>query len=126
MTRWSTKDLTGRLLSKQVEEHADQWEVVEFPAIFPESGKALWPGYWKLKELEGVKASISVSKWEAQWMQNPTSEEGAILKRQWWKKWTKKEVPEMHFVIQSYDTAFSKKETADLLSYYHLVRVSTR
>ena len=113
MTRWSTKDLTGRLLSKQVEEHADQWEVVEFPAIFPESGKALWPGYWKIEELEGVKASIPVSKWEAQWMQNPTSEEGAILKRQWWKKWTKKEVPEMHFVIQSYDTAFSKKETAD-------------
>ena len=113
MTRWSTKDLTGRLLSKQSQEHADQWEVVEFPAIFPESGKALWPGYWKIEELEGVKASLPVSKWEAQWMQNPTSEEGAILKREWWKKWTKKEVPEMHFVIQSYDTAFSKKETAD-------------
>ena len=113
MTRWSTKDLTGRLLSKQVEDHADQWEVVEFPAIFPESGKALWPEYWRLEELQGVKASLPVSKWEAQWMQNPTSEEGAILKREWWKKWNKKEVPEMHYVIQSYDTAFSKKETAD-------------
>jgi len=66
-----------------------------------------------LEELEGVKASLPVSKWEAQWMQNPTSEEGAILKREWWKKWSKKEVPEMHYVIQSYDTAFSKKETAD-------------
>ena len=73
MTRWSTKDLTGRLLSKQVEDHADQWEVVEFPAIFPESGKALWPEYWRLEELQGVKASLPVSKWEAQWMQNPTS-----------------------------------------------------
>ena len=113
MTRWGTKDLTGRLLNKQAEDHADQWEVVEFPAIFPDSGKALWPGYWKLEELEGVKASLPVSKWEAQWMQNPTSEEGAILKREWWKKWSKKEVPEMHYVIQSYDTAFSKKETAD-------------
>jgi predicted phage terminase large subunit-like protein len=113
MTRWSTKDLTGRLLSKQAEDHADQWEVVEFPAIFPETNKALWPEYWKLEELQGVKASIPVSKWEAQWMQNPTSEEGAILKREWWKTWSKKEIPEMHFVIQSYDTAFSKKETAD-------------
>tara|TARA_Y100000310_G_scaffold107868_1_gene106350 strand:+ start:57 stop:1541 length:1485 start_codon:yes stop_codon:yes gene_type:complete len=113
MTRWGTKDLTGRLLNKQAEDHADQWEVVEFPAIFPDSGKALWPGYWKLEELEGVKASLPVSKWEAQWMQNPTSEEGAILKREWWKKWSKKDVPEMHYVIQSYDTAFSKKETAD-------------
>jgi len=87
--------------------------VVEFPAIFPETNKALWPEYWKLEELQGVKASIPVSKWEAQWMQNPTSEEGAILKREWWKTWSKKEIPEMHFVIQSYDTAFSKKETAD-------------
>ena len=113
MTRWSTKDLTGRLLSKQAEDHADQWEVVEFPAIFPETNKALWPEYWKIEELQGVKASIPVSKWEAQWMQNPTSEEGAILKREWWKTWSKKEIPEMHFVIQSYDTAFSKKETAD-------------
>ena len=113
MTRWSTKDLTGRLLAKQTDEHADQWEVVEFPAIFPESNKPLWPGYWKIEELEGVKASIPVSKWEAQWMQNPTSEEGAILKREWWNTWSKKEVPQMHYVIQSYDTAFSKKETAD-------------
>jgi predicted phage terminase large subunit-like protein len=113
MTRWSTKDLTGRLLAKQTQDHADQWEVVEFPAIFPESNKPLWPGYWKIEELEGVKASIPVSKWEAQWMQNPTSEEGALLKREWWNTWSKKEVPQMHYVIQSYDTAFSKKETAD-------------
>ena len=112
MTRWSTKDLTGRLLSKQAEKHADQWEVVEFPAIMP-SNDALWPEYWTLPELEGVKASLPVSKWEAQWMQNPTSDEGAILKREWWKIWEEDRVPNMQFVIQSYDTAFSKKETAD-------------
>ena len=112
MTRWSTKDLTGRLLSKQAEEHADQWEVVEFPAIMP-SNDALWPEYWTLPELEGVKASIPVSKWEAQWMQNPTSDEGAILKREWWKIWEEDRVPNMQFVIQSYDTAFSMIESAD-------------
>jgi len=113
MTRWSVKDLTGRLLSRQVEDHADQWEVVEFPAIFPDSHKPLWPEYWKIEELEGVKASIPVSKWEAQWMQNPTSEEGAILKREWWKTWESDEVPQMQYIIQSYDTAYTKKETAD-------------
>jgi len=113
MTRWSTKDLTGRLLGKQGEAHADQWEVVEFPAIFPETGKALWPEYWTLSELEGVKASLPVNKWEAQWMQAPTSEEGAILKREWWQKWDHDEVPQMQYVIQSYDTAYTKKETSD-------------
>ena len=39
MTRWSTKDLAGRLLKRQNEEHADQWELVEFPAIMPETGE---------------------------------------------------------------------------------------
>jgi len=112
MTRWGTKDLTGRLLKKQGDEHADQWEVIEFPAILP-SGKALWPEYWKKPELESIKASLPVAKWESQWMQAPTSEEGAILKRQWWKIWEEEKVPQMQYVIQSYDTAFSKKETAD-------------
>ena len=113
MTRWSTKDLTGRLLAKQGDDHADQWEIVEFPAIFPETGNALWPEYWSLPELEGGKASEPVSKWEAQWMQNPTSEEGAILKREWWRTWKHDEVPQMQYVIQSYDTAYTKKETSD-------------
>ena len=45
-------------------------------------------------------------------MQNPTSEEGAILKRDWWQKWPDS-LPKLKHVIQSYDTAFSKKETAD-------------
>ena len=113
MTRWSTKDLTGRLLAKQGDDHADQWEIVEFPAIFPETGNALWPEYRSLPELEGVKAALPVSKWEAQWMQNPTSEEGAILKREWWRTWKHDEVPQMQYVIQSYDTAYTKKETSD-------------
>jgi predicted phage terminase large subunit-like protein len=46
-------------------------------------------------------------------MQAPTSEEGAILKREWWKTWKKEEIPQMHYVIQSYDTAYTKKETSD-------------
>ena len=112
MTRWNTKDLTGILLKNQSEPKSDQWDIVEFPAIMP-SGKPVWPEYWKLDELESVKASLSLGKWNAQWMQNPTSEEGAILKREWWKDWDKEHMPKLEHVIQSYDTAFMKKETAD-------------
>ena len=112
MTRWNTKDLTGILLKNQSEPKSDQWDIVEFPAIMP-SGKPVWPEYWKLDELESVKASLSLGKWNAQWMQNPTSEEGAILKREWWKDWDKDYIPILEHVIQSYDTAFMKKETAD-------------
>jgi predicted phage terminase large subunit-like protein len=112
MTRWSTKDLTGKLLNAQSEPKADQWEVVEFPAIMP-SNTPVWPNYWKLEELEAVKASLSESKWQAQWQQNPTSEEGSIIKREWWKVWEEEDIPDLIHIIQSYDTAFSKKETAD-------------
>ena len=113
MTRWSLKDLTAKVLKAQgYDEHADQWEVVEFPALMP-SGKACWPEFWKKEELEGVKASLSVSKWNAQWQQNPTSEEGAIIKKEWWNRWEEEEVPALEYIIQSYDTAFSKRETAD-------------
>jgi hypothetical protein len=80
MTRWSTKDLTAQLINAGAkEEKADQWEVVEFPAILP-SGDPVWPEYWKLEDLLAVKASAGMGKWNAQYMQNPTSEEGAILK----------------------------------------------
>ena len=112
MTRWNEKDLTGRLLNAQKEVKADQWHVVEFPAIMP-SGDPVWPEYWKLEDLESVKASIPLSKWNAQYMQNPTSEEGALIKREWWKPWEADELPPLEHVIQSYDTAFMKKQTAD-------------
>ena len=112
MTRWSIRDLTAKVLAKQSEKGADKWEIVEFPAIMP-SGKSLWPEYWKLEELEGVKASIPVGKWNAQYMQNPTAEEGAIIKREWWQKWEKEDPPECNYIIQSYDTAFSKSDRAD-------------
>jgi hypothetical protein len=93
MTRWSTKDLTAQLIKAQgAEDKADKWEVVEFPAILP-SGKPVWPEYWKLEDLLSVKASAGISKWNAQYMQNPTSEEGAIIKREWWQDWDEDYVP---------------------------------
>ena len=112
MTRWSQKDLTGALINSQKNVKADKWHIVEFPAIMP-SGKPIWPEYWKKQELEGVRASLSIGKWNAQWMQNPTAEEGSILKREWWNLWEKPSIPPLQHIIQSYDTAFSKKETAD-------------
>jgi len=77
------------------------------------SGKPVWPEYWKIEDLESVKASIPLTKWNAQYMQDPTSEEGAIIKREWWVDWEKDYIPPLDHVIQSYDTAFMKKETAD-------------
>ena len=113
MTRWSKKDLTGSILKASIERGgSDEWEVIEFPAILP-SGKSLWPGFWPIEQLESLKAELPVGKWSAQYQQDPASEESAIIKREWWQEWTEKNPPSCDFVIQSWDTAFLAKETAD-------------
>lgn len=113
MTRWSVLDLTGRLIDNMVKNpNGDQWEVIEFPAIMP-SGKPLWSNYWKLEELERTKAELATRFWNAQYMQNPTSEEGAIIKREWWRIWDKKHPPATEFVLMSWDTAYEKHNRAD-------------
>lgn len=113
MTRWSEKDLTGQLLKAQGRDAgADQWEVVELPALLP-SGRPCWPEYWSLRDLEAVRASIPLSKWNAQYQQTPTNEGSAIIKREWWRVWSRPKVPPLKYVIQSYDTAYGKSTTSD-------------
>lgn len=112
MTRWSLADLTGQILDHSHRNNGDQWEVVEFPAILP-SGKPLWPEFWSIEELEAVRAEIPVGKWQAQYQQQPTSEVTAIVKREWWREWDKKDPPVCDFILMSMDTAFEKKTSAD-------------
>ena len=112
MTRWSKRDLTGQILKNSSKDGTDDWEVIEFPAILP-SGNPLWPQFWKKEELEVLKSELPVGKWEAQYQQNPTSEEGAIIKREFWKIWPDENPPPCDYIIQSWDTAFEKHNRAD-------------
>jgi predicted phage terminase large subunit-like protein len=113
MTRWAKRDLTGRILQSSIEKDGnDEWEVIDFPAILP-SDKPLWPEFWSLEELEALRSELPVSKWNAQYQQSPTSEQGAIVKREWWKEWKNEDPPRCEFVIQSWDTAFLKTERSD-------------
>jgi len=112
MTRWSKKDLTGQVVKAAAQREGEEWRVIEFPAILP-SGRSLWPQFWKIEELEALKRELPVSKWEAQYMQAPTSDVSAIVKREWWKTWEKESPPFCEFIIQSWDTAFLKTERSD-------------
>ena len=113
MTRWSVRDLTGQIVKSATQrEGADEWEIIELPAIMP-SGDPLWPEFWPLDQLESLKAELPVSKWSAQYQQDPTSEEGALIKREWWREWERDSPPPCEAIIQSWDTAFLKTQRAD-------------
>jgi predicted phage terminase large subunit-like protein len=112
MTRWSKLDLTGMIVNQMAkEEDVDQWEIVEFPAILNE--KPLWGDFWSLEELLGKKAGMDPRYWQAQYMQNPVSEEGALLKREWWQIWEKDDPPQCEFTIMSLDAAQESNNRAD-------------
>ena len=112
MTRWSKRDLVGRVLEAAAQRGGEDWEVIEFPAILP-SGKPTWPEFWPLKELEALKEELPNSKWMAQYQQQPTSDTSAIIKREWWQKWPHEDPPQIEFTLQSWDTAFEKSQRAD-------------
>ena len=113
MTRWHKRDLTGQILKSSLQRAGtDEWEVIEFPAIMP-SGDPLWPEFWPKPELEALREELPSPKWNAQYQQNPTSEEGALVKRDWWREWEKDRPPTCEFIIQSWDTAFLKTQRSD-------------
>jgi len=113
MTRWSLVDLTGKLITYQMNNpDSEPWEIVELPAILP-SGKSLWPEQWPVEQLEKKRASMDARYWNAQYMQQPTSESAAFIKRSQWRVWEREEPPPCEFVIQSWDTAHEAKTTSD-------------
>jgi predicted phage terminase large subunit-like protein len=112
MTRWSKRDLIGKVLQSTIERDGEEWEVINLPAILP-SGNSLWPEFWSLKELEALRNELPVGKWNAQYQQEPTSEEGALIKREWLQVWEKEDPPRCDFIIKSLDTAFTKNERSD-------------
>jgi predicted phage terminase large subunit-like protein len=113
MTRWSKLDLTGQII-KQMDnnDEVDKWEVINFPAI-TDDGEPLWPEFWPIDELLAKKAGLDIRYWNAQYMQNPVSEEGALIKREWWNIWEGDTPPQCEFTIMALDAAQEANNRAD-------------
>ena len=116
-TRWHMDDLTGRVVRDMTQnEEADQYEVVEFPAIFNENTpeeRALWPEWMPLSTLRKTKASMPLFQWNAQYQQNPTAEEASVVKREWWNWWKLETPPQCEYIIMSLDAAAETHNRAD-------------
>lgn len=117
MTRWSLIDLTGRLIDFSIKNpDSTPWEIVELPAILnedTEDEKSLWPEQWPLDQLKAKKAVLDPRFWNAQYMQQPTSDFSAVISRKSWRIWDKEDPPNCEYIIQSWDTAFETKTTSD-------------
>ena len=121
-TRWHMDDLTGRVVKDMSKnDRADQFEVIEFPAILeiasPDNDevieKPLWPEFFDLEALLRTKASMPTFQWNAQYQQQPTAEEASIVKREWWNLWMPEEPPPCEYIIMSLDAAAEKHNRAD-------------
>ena len=121
-TRWHMDDLTGRVTKDMGQnERADQYEIVEFPAILDiedeETGdiveKPLWPEFFDLEALLRTKASMPTFQWNAQYQQEPTAEEAALVKREWWQIWDQDDPPQCEYIIMSLDAAAETHNRAD-------------
>ena len=116
-TRWSQRDLIGRLTKEMVvNPDADQYEVFEFPAILTNDKgeeKSLWPEQWSLESLQRTRASMAPWMWNANYMQNPTARDSAIIKKDWIQWWESDTPPSCDFIVQAWDTALTTKDRSD-------------
>ena len=124
-TRYHEDDLCGWLLSNETEDTIP-WDVISIPAWLDEESAALldlpegtsYFPEWKpdkllrLDEAE-IRANNGAKYWQALYMQNPTPDEGSTIKANWFKNWELEDPPECELIIQTYDTAFSTRSTAD-------------
>ena len=118
-TRWHQRDLIGRLIKDSaLNEGGDKYETFEFPAILNENTedeKSIWPEQWSLESLQQTRASMHHIMWQwfAQYQQNPTAAEAAIIKRDWIRWWEKDDPPKVNFIVQAFDTALTTKQRSD-------------
>tara|TARA_R110000822_G_scaffold300912_2_gene424492 strand:+ start:850 stop:2469 length:1620 start_codon:yes stop_codon:yes gene_type:complete len=120
-TRWHLDDMTGRVTRDMGHNTlADQYEVVEFPAILDveqDDGsiieKPLWPEFFDLEALHRTRASMPLFQWNAQYQQKPTAEESAIVKREYWRRWEQERPPKCEYIIITLDAAAEKNNRAD-------------
>lgn len=116
-TRWAKNDLIGRLVDESARNpKADQWDYTEFPAILnegTENEKSLWPEQWSIEALKRTRESMPTFQWQAQYQQAPTAQEGALIKKEWWRKWARTDPPECEYMIMALDTAQETNARSD-------------
>jgi len=125
MQRVHERDLTGHILANEL---GEEWDHLCIPARYEvghptptrsrlgftdprtKEGELLWPERIDVKTLDNLERSLGSYASAGQLQQRPMPKGGGILKREWWVPWDNPDLPEIEYVLQSWDTAFSVKE----------------
>ena len=120
-------DITGHILANEL---GDEWDHLMLPARYEighptptrsslgftdprtAEGELLWPERFGEKEMSTLERSLGSYAAAGQLQQRPSPKGGGILKASWWVPWEKEDMPEVSYVIQSWDTAFETKESS--------------
>ncbi len=127
MQRWSKHDLSGRLVdAARRTPGAHQWEVITIPALEEyqdvegnQAWRSTWPEYWSTESMIQLRETMTNEpggawRWNAMYQQNPGADSSSIFKREYWKRWPKeKKAPVCEFIIQSWDMAATKSDSAN-------------
>lgn len=122
LTRWHEDDLGGWLEGESASGEGDRFKVLRMPALCDdpandplgrEADEALWPERHPVKSLERSRKVIGTYFFTGMFQQRPSPEEGAILKRAWWK-WYRVMPDPLYWdeLLQSWDMAFKDAETS--------------
>tara|TARA_R100000781_G_C4080990_1_gene127691 strand:+ start:594 stop:1871 length:1278 start_codon:yes stop_codon:yes gene_type:complete len=124
MQRVHENDLTGHILANEY----NDWDHLCLPARYEanhptpvkstlgfidprkKEDELLWSERIDEKTLNNLEKSLGSYGASGQLQQRPMPKGGGILKAEWWTAWDNEKLPDIDYVIQSYDTAFSVKE----------------
>jgi len=122
MQRGHQQDLAGYLIKSGIYTHlnlpgiAESKQTITLPISkkekIREEGALLWPEKFNGSILDNLKKELGSFGFAAQIQQKPAPEGGAIWKREWWGYYSQL-VGSVEFMLQSWDTAFKKKEEND-------------
>lgn len=142
MTRWHEDDLAGRLLNPEYGKPLP-WKVINLPLeaedndiLGREPGEPLWPERYGLDFIEERKQYPQ--SFNALYQGRPTSQEGNIIKRHWfkWYQRTPEFIDSLPALIMSVDATYKDTSKSDSVSiqvwgkkaadYYLVDRINAR
>lgn len=116
LTRWHKDDMAGRLMKRE-EWQRGEWLHLVKPAILDESTESvLWPERFPYKWL-ARKREASPRDFASLYQQQPYTEGGDIIKREWWRFYDPNQTPAMEMVVIMADVANKATELNDYTVY---------